>query len=451
MTSAGDSDVIWRFQTGPLKHLGLTRGGVLSYQKSAISGGGRLTPVHLHLAANLASGRLIAEISLPEDSNPEAFLTNALRDAATIGGQPRNIVFSREVARSFPGVLAVAEGAGAAPVFATQAFKLRQKISRHFEDFLDSQIVSHEALAQWKNFVACFPQLVSAWNVEGQVPIEEGPSRYFVAAQAVETRLGPDPRRVAEEEFRQRRIEVRDADVQPGSDPGFHFADAYGPAAVYFGFDLRFVAADRSFNVPLFVSPESLRAERTLRTFDPNRISFRKGDIPVELRQAWHIDEKQPDRSLTLRDFFWAWSARGADLVATATLMRKLVAVWHAGPAARAFQRFAASSSMQPPTIIRAAGVSYANESWERIRERHFWRTIALWDAGFSQPVPFARVQIESDGRLNVLPLNSFMSETSAPLDDLLRTLFLKGTNVVPQEELRTIVSRLQGSGPRFR
>lgn len=290
---------------------------------------------------------------------------------------------------------------------------------------------------------------MAAWNTAGQESEEDIGRRYTAGRQAVDARLGPDPRNAAQIAFQQFRLAASELQLVPGEDPGFYFAEAHGLSVHYCGYDFSFMAAGMPYRVPLFANftPRGSGdpGRLSLRVFDPGTLLLKKSHVPAELRSRWRSDESRPDTAIRLVDVLHAMRARGAALPEISGLLRRILHAWSTSQGTLRSVLSLVPDARQPDPEVRAAGFTLANESWERIRERHFWRTIAFWDTGCGHPLAIARVQIELDGRLNVLGERGIFAETSPGLNELLCSLFLASPDhVVPSNGRSEIVSQLR-------
>ena len=434
---------IWRIQVGPTMHLGLSGSGRVEWQKSAISGTGRLKPLTLSVAVEIATGRIYAELEVNPQSTVEHFLTRALENSETLGAKPRTIVFPKSLVTEE--AIRIASNCGANIATGTQSFKARVKISRHFEDYLQSQMDGHESLKQIENLILCIPKMVTSWNVSGQS--KDGWSvRYCAGRNAIETSLGKNPKSEREQEFRDREFSVSGLELVRGETPDFHFRVKSGNWSYdYFGFHLHFNVAGNSYKIPLFSgsNAEGDGMGRPLRFFNADRLFLLKSEVPVELRSAWAADEHFLNSALSLSALLRAARERGTSLSALSSLMAQLVTAWIAGAPVRQFGRPMIVAETQPLPQLLDAGVSFVNESWERIGERHFWRVIAVWNRLAGARFGFARVQVEVDSRIKALAENSAYAESVQLNEMLCDILFGRPQAILSQVDRARIVDVL--------
>jgi hypothetical protein len=410
-----------------MRHLGVSSSGQLIWQKSPVTGNGRLTPLWLHLVADIDTGRLMAELDLPSAPNPTGFLERIFKQAATLGGHPQSVLPPKELARTEPRLVAAMQEANVSPKFASNDFKKRQKISRHFEEFLNSLMHSHSLLAERSNLDACWSDLIDAWNSAGQSSEDDLRTRTIAGNRVVEKRLGLDPRSIAREAFREQRLEASDLRLAHGQSPGCYFNDAAGFPIRYSDFDFTFHVSGHSYRVPLFApfATSSGDLPLTLSNFDPRGIILPATGLPPEFRSSWSDMPFRTDVGIGLVDVLSAMRARGTPVAEISAVLRSMLHAWTA-PVSQPRRAALELVNIEPAVGARSSGISFINESWERIRDRHFWQVSAVWDAGWEHPLIVSRVQIERDGRLNILTEHPFFLNSSAGLSESLCTLFLR-------------------------
>ena len=423
---------IWRLQFGPMMHHGLLPSGRIKHQMARV-GTGRLSPIHLGLAAHVNSGRLWAELAeRPTGEWMIGFLRRAHDHARQAQLPPDIYVVSREISRENPRLAAAIEALGAELRLGTQKFKCQQKVSRHFEDLLDNLMYSHSLLATIDGLRRCLPAIVSAWN-DDRLPMGHIDStRYSASHKAIVAILGEDPVEMAREKFQQATVTCTNLrEIQAAAPAIHHYDGSYGGRYTYSGRTIGFDVDGQTVALPMFLpDPRNCRGafgsagRRFADGLHPGDVIFPKAAVPVALRSAYSPNEKRLHHGVSLKNIIDAMHARKVATGISAGFIRWCLQIYIHQAGDVFFDRPARNPC--PGKWVRSellrAGFFLASVGFRRIRDRHFWQADVFWTCDPGAEIKVRRLLIESDGRSR-LYTNRCIG-TSEDFSDLLGSIF---------------------------
>lgn len=308
----------WRFQTGRMRHLGRNTDGVVSYQKSSISGEGRLIPIWFALVVSISTRRLIAEVYSEEPSEAVLmeFWSQVVGDAGgpLVGAAASAVVVSRTTVSSFPGLLSSMAASNVSPVTASVSFKAEIHAASYFEDHLQG-LMRHSLFREFSRWSELMPLIVNTYS--DLISAKEGTEGYWDAFSAahhlVEQALGEDPAEVAREVFKSKKLIVTNSSVVPRGRSGLSFSTKYQHTPYEsLGYNWEFDFNGRRWSAPLHSYLATAGSTTEVRS-SPRLESFvvPEPSLPSELISNIDQVRARPNGGISLDHAALGLSARG--------------------------------------------------------------------------------------------------------------------------------------------